>query len=83
LPPWAQIIARAELSAGVVPVPFGIAVVRGLRSELPVRLVAALHDTSSAMIEKHDAAHVVDALDDLAARAIVPRLGTCDGWLAY
>ena len=37
-----------------------------------MRLVAALHDTSSAMIEKHYAAFIVDAMDELAARAIVP-----------
>jgi hypothetical protein len=49
-------------------------IVRGLRAQLPLRLVAALHDTSSAMIERHYAAYVVDAMDELAARAIVPML---------
>jgi integrase len=47
-------------------------IVRMLREGLPTRLVASLHDTSVAMIEKHYAAYIVDALDELASRAIVP-----------
>jgi hypothetical protein len=39
---------------------------------LPVRLVAALHDTSIVQIERHYAAFITDALDELAARAVVP-----------
>ena len=45
---------------------------RGLRAGLPVRLVAAVHDTSTAMIEKHYGAHIVDAAEDLLRRALVP-----------
>ena len=45
-------------------------IVRGLRAGLPVRLVAALHDTSTAMIEKHYAAFIVDATEELARRAV-------------
>ena len=41
-------------------------IVRGLRSGLPVRLVAALHDTSIEMIEKHYAAYIIDMTEDLA-----------------
>ena len=44
-------------------------IVRGLRAGLPIRLVAALHDTSSAMIEAHYAAYIVDVTEDLARRA--------------
>ena len=47
-------------------------IVRQLRAGLPVRLVAANHDTSSIMIERHYAAFVVSALDDLTRQAIVP-----------
>ncbi|MEA2916415.1 MAG: hypothetical protein QOJ15_8496 [Bradyrhizobium sp.] len=36
---------------------------------LPVRLVAALHDTSVEMIEQHYAAFIVDVTEDLARRA--------------
>ncbi len=44
-------------------------IVRGLKAMLPVRLVAALHDTSVKMIEDHYAAFIVDATEDLARRA--------------
>jgi hypothetical protein len=35
------------------------------RAGLPVRLVAALLDTSVKMIEQHYAAYIVDATEDL------------------
>ena len=71
--PWATIIARAGLAPGTVPYALRhSSVVRGLRAGLPVRLVAALHDTSTPMIEAHYAAFIVDAMDELAARAVVP-----------
>jgi integrase len=44
-------------------------IVRGLRANLPVRLVAALHDTSVEMIESHYSAFIVDATEELARRA--------------
>ena len=47
-------------------------IVRGLRAGLPVRLVAAVHDTSAAMIEKHYGAFIVDATEDLLRRAVLP-----------
>jgi integrase len=47
-------------------------IVRGLRSGVPVRIVAALHDTSTTMIEAHYSAHILDMADDLARRAVVP-----------
>lgn len=73
--PWRSIRAKTELSADIVPYAFRhSSIVRGLREGLPVRLVAAQHDTSSAMIEKHYAAYIVDAMDELAARAVVPLL---------
>jgi len=71
--PWALIVAEAGLSADLVPYALRhSSIVRCLGAGLPVRLVAALHDTSSAMIEKHYSAFIVDAMDELAARAIVP-----------
>jgi integrase len=71
--PWALVIARAGLPAATVPYALRHSnIVRGLRAGLPIRLVAALHDTSSAMIEAHYSAFIVDAMDELAARAIVP-----------
>jgi integrase len=47
-------------------------IVRWLRKDVPIRLVAALHDTSVKMIESNYTRFIADALDDLAARAVVP-----------
>jgi len=47
-------------------------IVRALRANIPIRLVAALHDTSVAMIETHYARWITESLDDIAARAIIP-----------
>lgn len=41
--------------------------------ELPIRLlVAAMHDISVAMIEKHYSRWIADGLEEMAAQAIVP-----------
>ncbi|TGD94902.1 tyrosine-type recombinase/integrase [Methylobacterium nonmethylotrophicum] len=70
--PWSAILEKAELPADLVPYALRhSSIVRGLRANLPVRLVAALHDTSSAMIEAHYSAFIIDALDALAALAAV------------
>lgn len=71
--PWDRIRVKAGLSADVIPYAFRhSSIVRGLRAGLPTRLVAALHDTSSAMIERHYSVYIVDALGELAAKAVVP-----------
>lgn len=70
---WPSIVQRAGLSTATVPYALRhSSIVRGLRAGLPTRLVAALHDSSSAMIEAHYTRFIADALDELAARAIVP-----------
>ena len=46
-------------------------IVRGLVKNLPVRLVAALHDTSVEMIEKHYAAFIIDVTEDLARQTLI------------
>jgi hypothetical protein len=43
-------------------------IVRSLMANLPVRLVAALHDTSVDMIEKHYSAFILDMADELARK---------------
>ncbi|MGM4903766.1 integrase [Tardiphaga sp. 866_E4_N2_1] len=43
-------------------------IVRGLIGGLPVRLVAALHDTSVLMIEKHYSAFIIDMTEELSRR---------------
>lgn len=75
--PWRAIVERAGLPADTVPYAFRhSAIVRGLRAGLPTRLVAALHDTSSVMIEKHYAAFIADALGELARRAVMELMPT-------
>lgn len=75
--PWRRIADRAGLPLEVVPYALRhSSIVRQLRLNLPVRLVAALHDTSAAMIEAHYSAFIVDALDALAAGAVIPLVST-------
>lgn len=69
--PWASVRERAGMPELI---PYALrhsSVVRGIRANLPIRLVAALHDTSVEMIERHYAKWIVDGLDDMAARAVV------------
>jgi integrase len=67
---------KALATAGVAHVePYALrhsSIVRALRLGVPTRVTAALHDTSSGMIEKHYSAFILDAADELARRAIVP-----------
>jgi integrase len=71
--PWLRILALAGLPADTVPYALRhSSIVRQLRAGLPVRLVAALHDTSARMIELHYSAAIVDALDELSAGAVIP-----------
>jgi integrase len=77
LRPWKRILEDAGLPADTVPYALRhSSIVRQLRAGLPVRLVAALHDTSARMIELHYSAAIVDALDDLSAAAVIPLVPT-------
>ncbi|MBZ9760311.1 tyrosine-type recombinase/integrase [Mesorhizobium sp. CA8] len=70
--PWQEIRERAKLPAAI---PYSLrhsSIVRGIRANLPIRLVAALHDTSVPMIERHYGRWIADGLEDLAAAAVVP-----------
>jgi integrase len=70
--PWSAIRQRAGMPEVI---PYALrhsSIVRGIRANLPIRLVAALHDTSVQMIERHYGKWIVDDLNDLAARAVVP-----------
>ena len=69
---WRKALAAADLPRVE---PYALrhsSIVRGLRAGLPPRIVAALHDTSSAMIERHYSAFILDLSDELARRALVP-----------
>jgi integrase len=70
--PWAEV---RNLAASPEVIPYALrhsSIVRGIRQGLPIRLVAALHDTSVQMIEKHYARWIADGLEELAARSVVP-----------
>lgn len=70
--PWHDIRERAKLPEVI---PYALrhsSIVRGIRANLPIRLVAALHDTSVPMIERHYGRWIADGLEELAARAVVP-----------
>lgn len=67
---WAATVERAGVPADTIMYAFRhSSIVRGLKAGLPVRLVAALHDTSSEMIERHYSAFIVDATEELTRRA--------------
>lgn len=76
---WNAIRTRAELPTVIAYALRHSSIVRGIRQNLPVRLVAALHDTSVAMIERHYGRYIAHGLDELAARAVVPLIGHTDG----
>jgi len=68
---WKQVVETVGLPDAV---PYALrhsSIVRGLKHDLPTRLVAALHDTSVAMIERHYSRWITDQLDDLASSAVV------------
>lgn len=70
---WKQAAKDAGLPAATIPYALRhSSIVRGLRLGLPIRLVAALHDTSVQMIERHYSRWITEGLDELAARAVVP-----------
>lgn len=70
--PWQAIKERAELPDMI---PYALrhsSIVKGIRANLPIRLVAALHDTSTAMIERHYSKWITSGLEEMARAAIVP-----------
>ncbi|TAX75697.1 hypothetical protein ELI00_05240 [Rhizobium ruizarguesonis] len=70
--PWGQIVKRAGLPNHTVPYAFRhSSIVRQLQSGLSVTLVAALHDTSPAMIQKHYARFIADVSDGIVAATTV------------
>lgn len=73
---WKSICDSLQLRNAV---PYALrhsSIVRAIRSGLPIRLVAAMHDTSVTMIERHYSRYIVDGLEELAARAVVPLIET-------
>jgi integrase len=70
---WRETVEKAGLPRATIPYALRhSSIVRGLRAGLPIRLVAALHDTSVAMIERHYSRWITEGLEELVARAVVP-----------
>ncbi|MBL8599768.1 MAG: tyrosine-type recombinase/integrase [Devosia sp.] len=70
--PWQAARERAGMP-NVIPYALRhTSIVRGIRANLPIRLVAALHDTSVGMIEAHYSRWIVDGLEEMARAAVVP-----------
>lgn len=72
---WAKLMTNLGLPAATIPYALRhSSIVRGLKANLPIRLVAALHDTSVVMIERHYSRWITEGLEELVARAVVPLL---------
>ncbi len=70
---WAKTVTLAGIPTDTVMYALRhSSIVRGLKKNLPVRLVAALHDTSVEMIEKHYAAHIIDMTEEMARQTLMP-----------
>lgn len=68
--PWSATVERAKLPEGSVFYALRhTSIIRGLKAGLPVRLIAAAHDTSVGQIEAHYGKYIVDAAEDLSRRA--------------
>lgn len=77
--PWQAIRERANMPDVI---PYALrhsSIVKGIKANLPIRLVAALHDTSTAMIERHYSKWITSGLEEMARAAIVPLVPALDG----
>jgi integrase len=54
-------------------------IVRSLLRNVPIRIIASLHDTSVAMIEKHYSKFIADHSDDIARAALLHHESGSDG----
>ena len=46
-------------------------IVRMLKANVPIRLVASLHNTSTKMIEKHYSKYITEHSDDVSRHALL------------
>ena len=76
--PWQAIRERAGLPEAIPYCLRHSSIVRGIK-KLPIRLVAAAHDTSVAIIERHYSRFIVGDLEQLMAAAVVPLLPQDEG----
>jgi integrase len=69
-----KLFAEVAQSAGIAATTYNLrhsSIVRMLLRGVPLRLVASLHDTSSAMIERTYSSHISSHGDELARRALL------------
>ena len=69
---WKKVVRALGLQGVVAYSLRHSSIVRGIRVGLPIRLVAASHDTSVQMIERHYSRWIADGLEELTVRAVVP-----------
>jgi len=80
--PWrksdhARLFARAAVRCGLDPEEVTIyalrhsSIVRQIKANVPIRIIAVNHDTSVAMIERHYSAEIADFTDDIARGAML------------
>lgn len=71
--PWRRAVTAAELSGDVVPYALRhSSIVRALNAGASIRLVAAVHDTSTAMIERHYSAFIVEVSEAIQRASLIP-----------
>lgn len=71
--PWAKVVELSGIPANTIMYALRhSSIVRSLIAGLPIRLVAALHDTSTIMVEKHYSAFITDMTEELARRHAIP-----------
>jgi integrase len=69
---WAEAVKRAQAPDRIIMYALRhSSIVRGLTAGMPTIQVAKQHDTSVEMIEKHYAAYITDANEEIARRAAV------------
>lgn len=70
--PWKAAVASAQLPPDTVMYALRhSSIVRTLTAGVPIRVVAALHDTSVEMIEAHYSAYITEATDEIVRRAVL------------
>ncbi len=69
---WNKLVKAAGLPRVIAYSLRHSSIVRGIRVGLPIRLVAASHDTGVQSIERHYSRWITDGLEELTVRAIVP-----------
>jgi integrase len=69
---WKAIREKAGMPGVIMYALRHSSIVRGIKANLPIRLVAAAHDTSVQMIELHYSAYVTSGLEEMSRAAIVP-----------